>query len=133
MGGQDGYARDLLGYDSTSNVLMVGVTVKPSETFDMGLSLTWTASEAALDPFALPADDYVATHPPTSYDFSETHTYSDLDTSRLDLQVDGRYHFNKAFWLNAAFRYADFSDDAPYLYDTSGSLSLYTVALGWKF
>lgn len=133
MGGQDGFSRDLLAYATESNVLMGGVTVHPSERWDLGLHLVWTASEAGLDPFDLPADDYVAITPPTVFDFSQTHTFSDLDTTRVDGELSAKYHFSDTFRLYGAWRYADFSDDAPYLEDTSGSFNMYTFAFGWVF
>jgi len=133
MAGQDGFARDLLGYDSTSNTVMAGLRIHPNDRWDLGFNLTWTTSEAGLDPFSLTAPEYVETHPSMAFDFSESHTYSDLDTSRIDAEFDATYHFNKTFRVNLGFRYADFSDDAPYLYDTSGTMTLYTASLGWSF
>lgn len=112
---------------------MAGLKLKPAERWELGLGLTWTSADAALDPFSLPADDYVATHPSMSFDFSHAHTYSDLDTTRIEGELTATYHINKTFWINAGYRYADFSDDAPYMYDTSGSISLYSLALGWNF
>jgi len=133
MGGQDGFARDLLAYSSESNVLMGGVKIKPTDNFYIGLDLTWTTSEAGLSAFDLSAPDYVATHPPMSYDFSQTHTYSDLDTSRLDAQVKANYKFGTSSWVAGTYRRVDFSDDAPYLYDTTGALDIFTFAYGMKF
>ena len=133
MGGQDGYARDLLNYDSTSDTVMAGLRVHPNESWDLGLNVTWTTSDAGLDPFALPAPDYVATHPSTVFDFSKTNTYSDLDVTRIDAELDATYHFNKTFRVNLGIRYADYSDDEPYLYDTSGTMTLYSASLGWSF
>ncbi len=133
MGGQAGFSRDLLAYSTESNVLMGGFTVHPNDRWDLGLHLVWTSSEAGLAPFDLPADDYVAITPPAVFDFSETHTYSDLDTTRIDGEVSAKYQINDEFRLYGAWRYADFSDDAPYLYDTSGSFTMYTFALGWTF
>jgi hypothetical protein len=133
MGGQDGSARDLLNYDSTSNTLMAGIRTRPSERLELGLNLNWTESEAGLDPFDLPADDYVATHPTMAYDFSIAHTYSDLDLSRLDGQLDATYTINEELRMSFEYRYIDFTDDDPYLYDLSGALDVYTFVLGWSF
>ncbi|MCP4896907.1 MAG: hypothetical protein GY906_08015 [bacterium] len=133
MGGQDGFSRDMLSYNIDNNVLMGGINIKPSDTFKLGLNLTWTKSEAALDPFDLPADDYVAITPTMFYDFSRSHTYSDLDTTRVDAEVTAKWKLGDAFWLYGAWRYADFQDDAPYMYDTTGSVSFYTLAAGWSF
>jgi hypothetical protein len=135
MGGQDGYARALLGYDINSDSIMTGFRFAPGKRFDLGLGVSWTQSQAAMNPFDLAdqAAAFNATHASTVYDFSQTHTYSDLDTTRIDANVDARYKFSDDLWMTLLYRYADFEDDAPYLYDTSGSLDLYAVALGWKF
>lgn len=134
MGGQDGFARDPLAYDTTSDVLMAGLRLRPADSFDLGLSLTWTDSEASISQLDLAdqAADYVATHPSMIYDFTSSHTYSDLDTSRLDAEVDATYHFSKTLRLNLRYRRAEFEDDAPYLYDTTGSLDLWGIALSWR-
>ena len=112
---------------------MAGFRVHPNENWDLGLNVTWTTSDAGLDPFALPAPDYVATHPSTVFDFSRTNTYSDLDVTRIDAEFDATYHFNKTFRVNLGIRYADYSDDEPYLYDTSGTMTLYSASVGWRF
>ena len=133
MGGQDGYSRNVLNYNTENNVLLGGFKVKTSETFKLGFNLTYTSSQAALDPFNLPADDYVAITPTMIYDFTQTHTFSDLDYSRIDAEIDAKWKVGSSFFLYGAYRYADFQDDAPYLYDTTGSFGLYTLALGWTF
>jgi len=133
MGGQDGFSGNQLNYDSESNTLMAGITVRPSKAFKLNLGVAYTKSEAALDPFELPADDYVAITPTTSYDFSQTHTYSNLDTTRLDAHVTAKYKFSDTFWTKARYRRADYQDDAPYLYDTSGTIDFFSAYLGFTF
>ena len=135
MGGQDGYARALIDYETNSDTLMAGIRFEPAERFDIGLGLSWTQADAAMDPFDIAdqAAAFNATHASTVYDFSQVHTYSDLDTTRLDASFDAKYEIRDDFWVTLLYRYADFSDDAPYLYDTSGSLDLYALALGWTF
>jgi hypothetical protein len=133
MGGQDGYARDPLSYETASDIVMAGISLRPSEAFKLGFSLTWTESDAGLDPFDLSAPDYVATHPTMQYDFSQAHTYSDLDLSRLEAAVKAGYKFSPRASFFLKYRYADFEDDAPYLYDTSGSIDIYTAAISWSF
>jgi hypothetical protein len=110
-----------------------GIKLHPSKKATLGASLAWTDSNAALDPFDLPADDYVAITPPMSYDFSQSHTFSDLDISRIDADLLFKYKFSDGFWLRADYRITDYQDDAPYLYDTSGSVQWVTAAAGFKF
>ena len=133
MGGQDGYASDPLTYNTESNTLMAGFRLHPTEEFSFGMNLTWTGSDAAMEQFDLSADAYVETHPAMAYDFSESHALSDLDTTRLDFDMDGKFLLTSDVWMVLRYRYADFEDDAPYLYDTTGRFSMYTAALGWKF
>jgi len=133
MGGQDDFSRSLLGYESTTNTLMAGFSYKPTEAFRLDLNATYTKSEAALDPFELRAPDYEATHPTMSFDFSQTHTNSDLDVTRVDALLGAKYRFTPDVWMYLSYRYADYADDAPYLYDTSGTLQVVTGSLGWKF
>ena len=133
MGGQDGFARDPLEYEIDSSTMMAGVKIKPSKKLGLGLSVSLNDSESSLEPFDLPADSYVATHPTMLYDFSQSHTYSNLDTSRLEAEAEAKYKFSEGFWLGVWYRHIDFEDDAPYLYDTSGTVKFITAALGWTF
>ncbi len=133
MGGQDGYAIDRLSYGSTTNTLMAGVHFSPTERWDLGLDLTWSSSDGKIDPFDLPADDYVATHPSTMFDFSQTPEYSELDVSRWDVSLLANFHINKGFYIGGRYRYAKFDDKQPYLYDTTGSINVLTGYLGWTF
>lgn len=133
MGGQDGYSRDLLAYNEEANSLLAGIKIRPAKTFDIGLDVAYTAAEGGLDQFDLPAEDYVATHPPTAFDFSQSHTYSDIDVDRLNLDVMLKYKFTADLWLRLWYRFADYSDNEPYLYDTSGRVQWATLSAGWSF
>lgn len=133
MGGQDGFSRDLLEYETTSDTIMGGLRFRPDGPLDVLLDVAWNSSDAGLDAFALPADEYVATHPPTAYDFSSTHTYSNLDLSRLEASLEGRWDVSDDTWLRLRYRWIDFDDDDPYLFDVTGSLGIVTAAFGWAF
>jgi hypothetical protein len=132
MGGQDGYSRTLSRYNEESDTVMGGIKIHPG-SWNLGLSLGYTAATAGMDPFELRADDYVATHPSMSFDFSQSHTYSNIDVSRLDGNLHLKYTFNDGLWLRFWYRYVDYTDDDPYLYDTSGTVQWATVSAGWKF
>ena len=131
MGGQDGHSRDLLTYDIASNSIFAGLRFKPAERLSLGLSAGYTQSDAAIDQVDLSAPDFVATHPTTAFDFSESHLYSDLDVTRIDAEADAQYTISERAWLTLRYRWADLEDDAPYLYDTSGSFDLYSLAFAW--
>jgi len=133
MGGQDGYSRDLLDYSSESNTLMTGLKYGTENKLQLGLDLSWMQAEAGLAPFDLPADDYVATHPPTIFDFSRTNTYSDLDSTRIDSELWAKVWLKANLWLRFRYHYVDYSDDAPYMYDTSGTYQYAAAAVGFIF
>ena len=133
MGGQDGFTRSPLSYDISSDTFMAGITLRPSDRIKLGAHLTYNDATSGLDQFELTADEYEARTPSMSFDFDESHTYSDLDTSRLEGQLEARYSINDSFWLGGWYRYIVFTDDAPYLEDTTGTVQLITAAVGCTF
>ena len=133
MGGHDGYSRDMLDYSTDSNSLMAGLKYGTQNKLELGIDFSYMQAEAGLAPFDLSADDYVETHPHMSYDFSQSHTYSDLDSTRIDADVWAKIFFKENLWLRLRYHYIDYSDDAPYLYDTSGKYQYAAAALGWIF
>ena len=133
MGGQDGFSRNILKYNETSNSILAGVKIHPGNSWDLGLNMTYTASEGGLDPFDLPADDYVANTPPMSYDFSKSNTYSNIDIDRFNFDAMLKYKFDNEVWLRFWYQIADFNDNDPYLYDTTGMVQWATVTAGWSF
>jgi hypothetical protein len=133
MGGQDGFSRDMLDYSSDSNTLMAGLKYQADNKTEFGIDLSWMQAEAALAPFDLSADDYVAITPPMSYDFSISHLNSDLDNTRIDADLWAKFWFGSKWWLRLRYHYVDFQDDAPYLYDTSGTYQYAAAAVGLVF
>jgi hypothetical protein len=133
MGGQDGYSRTMLAYSETANSILAGVKIHPGDAWDLGINLAYTAAEGGMAPFELPADDYVATHPSMSFDFSRTNTYSNIDVSRFNVDAMLKYKVNEDLWLRFWYKVVDFSDRDPYLYDTSGAVQWATVTAGWNF
>ena len=133
MGGQDGYSRDLLHYTEESNSLLAGLKINPKDSWVLGFDFGYTTSEGGLDQFDLPADDYVAITPPMSYDFSKSHTYSKIDVSRFNFDAMFKLKFTDSMWMRLWYKYIDFTDDDPYLYDTTGTVSLATITAGWSF
>ena len=124
----------MLSYNTEYNTFLGGVKAKPIDMLQLGLDLVWNTAEAGLDPFRMVnGEQWAAPKPNQNYDFSQTHTYSDLDTERVDLHLYGRVFFKSNLWLYGGYEYLDYSDDAPYLYDTTGSVDRYTVRLGTQF
>jgi hypothetical protein len=133
MGGQDGYSRNMLDYTSESNTLMAGAKYGKKDKMELGVDLGWMQAEAGLAPFELTAPDYEATHPSMSFDFSQTDTYSDLDSTRIDAELWAKIWFRANFWLRLRYHYVDYQDDAQYLYDTSGTYQFAAASVGWAF
>ena len=133
MGGQAGFSRDNLEYDSESKTLMAGIKFGSDDKTELGLDLSYMQATAGLDPFNLPADDYVAITPPMMYDFTTSHLNSDIDNTRIDADLWAKFRFAENFWLRLRYHLVDFQDDAPYLYDTSGKYQYATAAVGWMF
>jgi hypothetical protein len=133
MGGQAGFSRDMLDYSSDSTTLMAGLKYQVKNKTEFGIDFSYMQAEAALAPFDLPADDYVAITPPMSYDFSTSHLNSDLDNTRLDADLWAKFSLSAKWWLRLRYHLVDFQDDAPYLYDTSGKYQYATAAVGLIF
>ncbi len=53
--------------------------------------------------------------------------------TRWELGFDFRHTVNQLLSVWGGYRYLDFEDDAPYLYDTSGSVDFYSLGLAWTF
>jgi len=113
---------------------MGGFDMKASEAFKWGVNLVWNTAEAGLDPFRmLRGEVWSASKANQYFDFSQTNTYSDLDTERVYGVLYGQFYFKEDLWLWAGYTYQDYSDNAPYLYDTTGSADTYAARLGWSF
>ena len=124
----------MVTFNSTFQTLLAGFKVKPTDPLEIGIDLAWNTAEAAMDPFRfLEGELFAAEKPFQSYDFSQTYSHSDLDTTFLEAALEGSYRFNDRMYLSLGYRYLDYQDDAPYLYDTSGSVQFYRLGLGWYF
>jgi hypothetical protein len=112
---------------------MAGVNVRPAKPLTIALLASYTASDFAMDPMTLNGGEFAATQHLMPYDYSKTHTFSDLDVSRFDGSAELRYQVSKAFSLRGLYRYVDYQDDAPYLYDTSGKVHVVSGGFGLVF
>lgn len=124
----------MIEYGSSSTTLLGGMQWRPTERFDLGLSLAWNQADAAMGSFQLLAPaDFLARNPNMVYDFTRSWEASDLDLSRLEGAVTARYSITERFSLAAEYRYVDLQDDAPYLEDASGTVDFWSFGLGWSF
>ena len=113
---------------------MGGLKFKVTEAIKLGFDLAYVDSTASMDSFRfLKAEEWAASKPVQNFDMHLVDTYSDLDTSRFESDLWAKFGFGKALFLYADWRYVDYADNAPYLYDTSGEISWYTLSLGWSF
>jgi hypothetical protein len=121
-------------YENTTHVVSAGVNLHPAAAFDLGVSLNWALARASMGRLGLVADPaFLAKVPVMNYDFAPTPSFSDLDTANVDVLADATYRVNSRVWVRGAYRYVDFDDEAPYLYDTAGSNNLVYLSLGWAF
>ena len=51
----------------------------------------------------------------------------------LEFGVRFRYEASELLAVWGGYRYLDYEDDTPYLYDTSGEVSFYSLGLAWTF
>ena len=76
---------------------------------------------------------FAAERPHQSFDFSQTHTNSDLDTRFTEAGLSARYDVSEDLYLTAGYRHLDFDDNAPYLGDDSGTVEFVNLGVGWSF
>ena len=124
----------MLDYDTDFNTVVGGLTFKPGEPLTLKLELAMNSAQAGLAMFRFPAGEaFAAERPNQSFDFSPTHTFSDLDTRFVEAGLEARYEVRPGLDLTAGYRHLDFDDNAPYLGDDSGTLELVSLGLGWAF
>ena len=84
--------------------------------------------------FRMPAgEEFAAARPHQSFDFSQTHLSSDLDSRFTEAGIEARYKVREDMYLTAGYRHLDFDDNAPYLGDDSGTVEFVNLGVGWAF
>ncbi len=123
-----------MSYETTINTLLGGFKIKPSERFHLTVDLAWNDAEAAMGSFRFPAGEaFGVPRPNQSYDFAETHLYSDLSSTFIEAGLQARYEVKSSLYLTGGYRHLDFEDDAPYLLNGTGSADFYNFGIGWTF
>lgn len=124
----------MLEYQSSSHTVLAGFSLQPTPSLEIVVDGSWTTADAAMAPFDFQVpEEFLAVNPNMSFDFARTYLNSDLDISRVELGVRARYSVNSRLFVRGSYRYLDYDDDAPYLYDTTGSVDVYGFGLGWEF
>ena len=113
-------------------MLSAGFNIHPAEKVELGLSLNYVKGEASMGSFDL-SSDFATRSPTSSYDFSRTPDWSDLDLDGLDAWIDVKYRFTRNLFARGAYRYVKYDDNEPYLYDLAGRNSLLYLSLGYLF
>jgi hypothetical protein len=112
---------------------MAGFWFQPADPFELGVDLVYTVGDASMDQIMISAPEWAAKYPNQSWDFTQTHTFSDLDLTRIDAELWGKMHFATKYWLRASYRYAEVEDDQPYITDSTGDASWYGLSVGREF
>ena len=132
MGGQDGFSRDLLNYNEESNSILAGIKIHPGEKWDLGFDVGYTTAEGGLDPFDLPADDYVAITRRCRTTSEHPHLL-DIDIERINFDAMLRYSFSDNLWFRLWYKLVDFDDKDPYLYRHHRPVQWATITAGMSF
>jgi len=113
--------------------VVAGIGYRPTDFMGFNLDLGHTRSDAGMTPFDFYDAAFFADHGDALISMGRTHSYSDLDVEYNTVHFGFRYDFTPDVWLLADYDYADYSDDDPYLHDTSGRVHYYTLAVGIRF
>ena len=113
-----------MDFDIENNVYFLSTNVKPSDKVYFSLSLSMVDSTAGMNAihFAPISTEAAERLPHGDYDFTEVNTYSDLDISKLELTGHLGINLSDTVGLTFGFLYDDYSDDDPYLVDTTGTV-----------
>lgn len=114
------------------HTVLGGIAWRPADRFELGFDAVLSEGDASLDPFDFDLPEGYS-NPNQSYDFTQTHLQSDLDFTRIELGVRLSYQASEMLSVYGGYRYLDYEDDAPYLYDTSGEVSFYSAGVAWTF
>ena len=133
MSGQFGSSQSVIEYDGTISTMLAGFAYKASDSFKIGVEAAYNVADAGMDSFRmLEGEAFAATKPNQSYDFSNTYLNSDLDVSRIQVGVNAKYKIKPSVWISGDYTYIDYQDDAPYLYDTTGTVDVYGLSVGFS-
>ena len=69
----------------------------------------------------------------STYDLTEVHTYSDLDSAQWNATLRAEARVARNLVGVASYSYFDYDDDAPYLENLSGNLDIIHLGLRWSF
>ena len=122
-------------YETSFTTVAGGVEFSVSEALDLHLRGAYNRADGSFAPFSfVVTPEYnLQNRPNQSFDFSQAHLNSDLDTTRLEFEFGGTYTFSERLALTGAYRRVDLDDDAPYLVDLQGESDFFALALSLSF
>lgn len=132
--GQFGSSSDTANSESTYKTATLGGSFDLGERFKIGADATYTVATESMEQilFAFPAD-VAAILRYSTYDVSEVHTYSDLDSTAWDATLRAEAKLTAKLSGTASYQYIDYNDNSPYLDDLTGSLEIVQIGLRWVF
>ena len=134
MSGQAGSDSSSIKYTTTTNTGLGGLKFKVTDAIKFGLDLAYVNGTAGMDQFRFTrAEEWAAPKPNQDFDMSQVHTYSDIDQTRFQSDLWGKFGIGKSLFIYADWKYIDFADDDPYISNVTGEISWYSLSLGWSF
>jgi hypothetical protein len=104
----------------------------PSQRWNLRLGGWVTQSKAAFESLTLDLPEEVVAI--GDYDFSQVHTYSDLEYLEYEVSLRGEYGIGSSSSLYGRVAYYDLTDDEPWVYgDVGGSVLRTEVGLSSTF
>jgi hypothetical protein len=135
----------------TADVFLMDLRWIPSDKGEIYLTASYSQTDAEFDsltpafaddvpvelfPNGLPGPGHDEDAPVAHGDYqslSEIHEYSRLDYSELRATLGARYNVTHGIGLIGELSYFDVEDDAPYLEDVTGTVSLIYGGVSWIF
>ncbi|MBZ0270279.1 hypothetical protein K8I85_19170 [bacterium] len=90
------------------------------------MDASWTRSEGSFSSIELVLPEQTVTD--ADYDFSQIHTYSDLDYTTLEFHASGSRQIREATSLTLGVGVIDLDDDASWVYGNLSGSVVYTRA-----
>ncbi len=118
------------------HTLLVSADFEATEKLKFNGGVIWNWGKAEMDSLSA---DYSEGVKPANFGYDHALAFavwednSELDIEEIEYYIGCSYDFTKDLTINLNASYTDYSDDEPYLYDTSGDLILVNAGLTFRF
>lgn len=113
--------------------LFAAGTWKLAERMKLSGELNYTRGSEMMDQILFNvSEEILAKLIDSSYDLSEAHTYSNLDSKRWDLSLTALAQLAKGIDAVLSYNFVQVDDITPYLADLSGKLNTIQLGLRWN-